>query len=231
MNKVLIYVLSLICAFCLVIALVFTAMQIVIFNESRFHKSYEENDLYDFIGVAEDDLHEITHEMMSYLNGSREDLIIFAEIRGEDQQVFEEREILHMVDVKKLFIGGFKIRNIVAIIAVALLGVLFGLNRKKAIKPLCISYLWAMGITIGAAAALGAMMIIDFNAVFLKFHLLFFDNDLWLLNINTDVLIQMLPESFFNSLALAMVGYLSVFILIPASISIGYLLWSKKKYA
>ena len=231
MNKLLTYILSVICALCVIITLVFTAMQVVIFDESRFHESYEKNDLYEFIGVDEDDLKEITHEMMSYLAGKRDDLIMHAEIRGEVQQVFEEREILHMVDVKKLFIGGFKMRNISAIIAVALLGVLFGIKRKKAIKPLCISYLWTMGAVLAIAAVIGIYMLIDFNALFLKFHMLFFDNDLWLLDINTDVLIQMLPESFFNSLALAMVKYLSAFILIPAAVSVGYLVWSKKKNA
>ena len=105
MDKAVIYILSVICAICAVVALAFTAMQIVIFDENRFHQSYDENDLYEFIGIDEDSLKEVTHEMMQYLAGKRDDLIMRAEIRGEDQQVFEERETAHMVDVKKLFYG------------------------------------------------------------------------------------------------------------------------------
>ncbi len=231
MNKAITYILSVLFAINAILALTFSAMQVVIFDESRFHESYEENDLYEFIGVDENDLKEITHEMMSYLAGNRDDLIMYAEIKGEYQQVFEEREILHMVDVKKLFLGGFKIRNTSALLAAALLGILFGFKKKKAIKPLSVSYLWTTAAFLAIAAALGIVMLVDFNALFLKFHMLFFDNDLWLLDINTDVLIQMLPESFFNSLALAMVKYLSAFILIPAGLSAGYLIWSKKNNA
>ena len=229
MKKVVIYILSVICAVCILLALVFSAMQVVIFDEARFHKSYEENDLYEFIGIDKDDLHEVTHEMMQYLHGRRDDLIMHAEIRGEYQQVFEEREIAHMVDVKKLFMGGFAIRNIAAMIAGALLVILFASFRKKMIKPMCVSYLWVTGAMLVIAAVLGVIMATNFDALFLKFHLMFFDNDLWLLDINTDVLIQMLPESFFNSLALAIVGYLAAFILVPAAGAGAYLIVNKKK--
>ena len=37
----------------------------------------------------------------------------------------------------------------------------------------------------------------DFNKYFLLFHEMFFSNDLWLLNPETDLLIRMLPEGFF----------------------------------
>ena len=164
MNKVVIYILSVICAVCILLALVFSAMQMVIFNEERFHKSYEENDLYEFIGIEKDDLHEVTHEMMQYLRGRRDDLIMYAEIRGEYQQVFEEREIAHMVDVKKLFMGGFAIRDIAAMIGAALLIILFASFRKKMIKPMCVSYLWVTGVMLMIAAVLGVIMATNFDA-------------------------------------------------------------------
>lgn len=229
MNKVLLYILSVICVLCIIFSLAFTAMEVVIFDESRFHDSYEDNGLYEFIGADEDDLKEITHEMMLYLKGDREDLVMYADIKGKYQQVFEEREILHMVDVQYLFLAGIKIRNISAVIAIALLILLFALEKKKAIKPLCISYLWVMAAILIIAVILGIIMLIDFSALFLKFHLMFFDNDLWLLDLDTDVLIQMLPEQFFNDMALAIVVYMAVFILIPAVASIIYLIKGKKK--
>lgn len=228
MNKSLIYTLSIICVLRIIFSLAFTAMETVIFDESRFHESYEENELYEFIDIDEDDLKEITHEMMLYLKGDREDLIMHAEIMGEYQQVFKEREILHMVDVQYLFLAGISIRNISAIITVILLIILFAIEKKKAIKPLCISYLWVMGVILVIAIILGIIMLIDFNALFLKFHETFFDNDLWLLDINTDVLIQMLPEQFFNDMALAIVVYMAMFIVIPAILSIIYLIRMKK---
>ena len=39
--------------------------------------------------------------------------------------------------------------------------------------------------------------IVDFNAFWTQFHQTFFDNDLWLLDPNTSIMINMFPESFF----------------------------------
>ena len=47
---------------------------------------------------------------------------------------------------------------------------------------------------------------IDFNKYFTHFHEIFFNNDLWLLNPETDVLIQMLPLEFFTNISVAVVG-------------------------
>lgn len=45
----------------------------------------------------------------------------------------------------------------------------------------------------------------DFNKYFTYFHLIFFSNDLWQLDPRTDLMIQMLPENFFSSMALNIV--------------------------
>ena len=231
MNKYFVYTLAVISVFCIIVALAFTAMELVIFDESRFHDSYDENELYEFIDIKQDDLKEITHEMMLYLKGDRDDLIMHAEIRNEYQKVFEEREILHMVDVQKLFLIGMRIRYITLRIGVILLLAMIAVLKKEAIKPLCKSYLWVMAGMLFVAIVFGVIAYVDFDSLFLKFHLLFFDNDLWLLDINTDVLIQMLPQQFFNDLALAIVMYMSLFILVPAVGAMVYLIRFKKNNA
>ena len=41
----------------------------------------------------------------------------------------------------------------------------------------------------------------SWQSVFTRFHHLFFRNDLWILNVETDLMIQMMPEPFFMALA------------------------------
>lgn len=68
---------------------------------------------------------------------------------------------------------------------------------------------------------------VDFNRYFTYFHLIFFNNDLWLLNPNTDLLIQMLPEEFFISIFIRIILF---FLLNLAIIQIvGYILMKKGK--
>ena len=88
-----------------------------------------------------------------------------------------------------------------------------------------------MGISSirGAGGIIGIMMLVDFSTMFWKFHLLFFDNDLWLLDIDTDVLIQMFPEDFFNEMARAMVGWGAGSVVVVAALAGGYRIHRRKK--
>ncbi|MCT1989293.1 DUF1461 domain-containing protein, partial [Helcococcus kunzii] len=43
---------------------------------------------------------------------------------------------------------------------------------------------------------------IDFSSAFVKFHKIFFDNDLWLLDPKTDLMIRMLPEKYFLNISI-----------------------------
>ncbi len=74
-------------------------MELVIFDESRFHDAYEEYNRYEYIGISKPDLDNVTHELLEYMQGNREDIVMYADINGEEEMVFEEREQLHMVDV------------------------------------------------------------------------------------------------------------------------------------
>ena len=56
-----------------------------------------------------------------------------------------------------------------------------------------------------AACALYALQA-DFGTLFTRFHLLAFTNDLWLLNPETDLMIRMLPQEFFEKMALRLLN-------------------------
>lgn len=229
MKKVLLYLLAIIGGMCAVLALVLTAAEVVIFDESRFHTAYEEYDRYEYIGISEDDLHRVTHDLLEYMKGNREDIVMYADINGEEEMVFEEREQQHMVDVLYLVDAGFKIRNICAIIAFAVILLLLVFDRKNMLVMLSRGYLVGFIVFFVILIALGAAMMIDFNTLFIKFHELLFDNDLWLLNPYEDIMINMFPQEFFNSLGIAIGIYALVFITVPAAAAIIYLNVKRKR--
>lgn len=172
-------------------------VEIATFDLGFYEKKYEEYNIPDVTGIEMKNLMNVTSEMLDYLKGKREDLIMFAEVNGKTEQVFEEREILHMIDVKALFSKGYIIRNIMMIALIISLGWLVVFQRKVIGKALIITSLWPMALM----SVLGILMYIDFNKYFTHFHKIFFTNDLWLLDPDTDILIQMLPLEFFSSMA------------------------------
>lgn len=229
MKKVLVYIVAIIGGLSAVIALVLTGAQTVIFDESRFHRAYEEYDRYEYIGIEKQDLHRVTHDLLEYMKGDRADLVMYADINGEEEMVFEEREQLHMVDVLRLVDAGFTIRNICAILTVIIIVFIILLYKKSAGKIIAKGYLIGFSIFFVLLVALSIAMMVDFSTLFTKFHLLLFDNNLWLLDPYEDIMIQMFPEEFFNGLGIWIGIYSVVFITVPAIVAAVYLRITKKR--
>jgi len=195
-----------ICLISLPTVLLLTNVEITAFNLDFYEKKYREYNIEEVTGINMTNLMYVTNEMLEYLKGNRDDLIIFTEVNGRVEQVFEEREILHMIDVKDLFSKGYIIRNSMAIILLIALGFLLVYHNDTLGKAIIISSVWPM-LFMGI---LGILVYVDFNRYFNYFHEIFFDNDLWLLDPNTDILIQMLPLEFFSSIAYRILSLFAV---------------------
>ena len=147
-----------------------------------------------------EDLLAVTDEMIDYLRGDRDDLHVFTTMGGEYREFFNAREIAHMEDVRGLFLGGLTIRRTAfcILIACAVFLIASKANLMAVVpKTMCLG----MGAVFLAAGVLGGVIATDFNKYFVLFHHIFFDNDLWLLDPATDMLINIVPEPFFMDTA------------------------------
>ncbi len=190
-------------AISLPLLLLLTNVEVATFDLDFFEKKYDEYNIMDETGIDKVNLLKITKELLDYLKGKRQDIVMFTEVNGKSEQVFEEREILHMKDVKNLFDMGYRIREISLFFCIISMTYIVLFQRKKLGKALVIAAVWPLTLMI----TLASLMYIDFYRYFTYFHEIFFSNDLWLLNPKTDILIQMLPLEFFNSIAYKIVTF------------------------
>ena len=168
----------------------------------------------------------VTEEMMAYLRGNREDLVVDTVVAGEPRDFFNDREKAHMVDVQNLFLGGIDLRlGAAAVFVVALIILVFTKADWKKILPK--SFLIGVGIFVAAVGILAALIATDFNKYFMIFHEIFFDNDLWILDPRTELLIRMLPEGFFFDMVIRIGVIFIISLLILLLISI-ITLWKRK---
>jgi len=200
-------VLSLLSGLVLIVVILLTSIELNIFNLSFFRAEYAKLDSTRVIGISDQELTQTTQGLLAYIKGDRDNLSIQATIKGEKRQVFNEREIKHMVDVRDLYTKAHWVRNTGAAVLIILLLLTFLLSGKKFLR------LWAKGYLAGAAICLclsivlaGAIMK-DFTGFWDKFHLIFFSNDLWQLNPETDILIQIVPEQFFYDLVVRILSF------------------------
>ena len=114
--------------------------------------------------------------------------------------VFQPHEAAHMADCRVLI----RLDTIVCAVCLGIAAVLTaaGMLRRNAREPFLRGVLRGLRIFLCMAGFLLAWALIDFDGLFVTFHRIAFTNDGWLLNPRTDLLIRLMPESFFIRLGL-----------------------------
>ena len=189
-------------SFSVIAILLISSFEIAMYADfSVYQREYEKYDVLDDLDMKMEDVMYVTEEMMAYLRGDRDTLSVITTVEGQEQDFFNEQDRFHMGEVRDLFIGGLNIRT--GAVVTALICLVFLIASKACLKKiLARSYQIALGITGAAVIFIGAAALIDFNAVFVQFHHIFFDNDLWLFDPAEDYMIRMLPEGLFADMVL-----------------------------
>lgn len=180
------------------------------YNKTYYINSYEKYDIVKITGRSLEDLSVISDDIISYLKS-----------RGGDDLLtphFNEREVLHMRDVQDLFDLARAIKFSGLILTIVILAYFL---YKKDYLFIGKTLLYGPIIIYTLLISIGLLTSTDFNKYFTYFHLIFFTNDLWLLNPKTDLMIQMLPEPFFMGMATRIM--LSFFIYLSILQIVGYL--------
>lgn len=186
------------------------------FNKNFYLQSYERYNVVEVTDKGIDKLDHITRDLHGYLKGESDEEAL--------KPFFNEREIKHLEDVKVLFKYGFGLKKLS--FALSLFGIIIFFIYGE-VEKLGQGLFYGTFIWWGLILLLFLLSTMDFNKYFTYFHLIFFDNDLWLLDPNTDLLIQMLPEEFFISIFRIIVLF---FMAILAIIQLtGFILMKKGK--
>lgn len=192
-----VWVTSVLGAVSFIIVLLVTSFQLVLYADLSFYeREYAKYNVLEAVNMEMEDVLYVTDEMMDYLIDKREDLVVVTTVGGEEREFFNDREKAHMADVKNLFMGGLMIRRIA--LALTVISIAIAVISKQNFK-LIIPRAFEIGTAIFGVLVLifGILAYNNFSELFVQFHLLFFDNDLWILNPATDLMINILPEGFF----------------------------------
>ena len=193
---------GIILSFAVIAVLLISSLEIAMYSDfGVYEKEYEKYDVLSDLDMTMDDVMYVTHEMMDYLRGNGDTLSVITTVEGREQDFFNEQDRFHMAEVRDLFIGGLNIR-LGACAAVVLCIVFLLISRADIKKIIPRSYWIALGITGIAVALIGIAAVVDFNAVFVQFHHIFFDNDLWIFDPAEDYMIRMLPEGLFYDMVM-----------------------------
>ena len=188
-----------------IIFLLLATIDNVSFQKDFYSKQYEKLEIAQFINISDADLMATTDVLLDYLQDDIDSLDLIVEIDGVKREVFNQKEKDHMIDVKNLYLNAMVVKNIsLAIFVISILFLIF-YKRKESLSIFKYSFIEAIKIFSVALVAIIFFAIVDFDALWRLLHEIFFTNDLWLLDINTDVMIMMFPLEFFNAIVIKII--------------------------
>ncbi len=183
----------------LALALLLLLPRIVILPSQNAGALYGYFDRYaraDFGGERDAQLKNVSQTLASYLSFQTDSAQTV--VMGED--AFSDKELHHLRDVRALYNQAVKLSWIG--LALLLLVITASLLKARSLKSGAVLLLkrlqLAGALILLLLLVIGLYALLDFTGVFYAFHHLAFTNDLWLLNPQEDLLIQLMPESFFT---------------------------------
>lgn len=188
MKKIII---SSILGLCISLIVLIFSVEYFSFNTEYIHENVSE-DLN--VVINNDDIYKTVKSLTDYLKQDIDNLEFTITKNNEEVNAFNEIEIIHMIDVKKIYENISKLKYIL----IALIGTVIFIIRKKYLVN---SFYYSTIISLVFTVILGILITMDFNKTFIKFHELIFTNEFWILNPKTDLLIQLVPSKFFSDIA------------------------------
>ncbi len=176
-------------------------------NEPRLYNwGFSWFDIPKRTGISQQQLERGGQQIRDYFNNGEEFLDFRVVLDGSEVSLYKEREILHMRDVKRLIQGVYTLQLASLAYLLAFTVAALFIQRREGLAWLSRLVTWGAFLTVAFTAGVGLASAVAWRQVFLLFHLVSFDNLLWILDPRTDYLVQMFPAGFFLTATLLIAG-------------------------
>jgi len=177
---------------CIPVLLITTNVRFAVNDIRLYEYGFNKYEVSKTTGLDNEELTQTAQRLIDYFNSDEE----FTDI-----EVFQEREIAHLKDVKGLIQLVYRLQIGILFFILIYIAFNFLLLRRALWREIARRFLWGSIATIGLIAVLGFLALVGFDDLFLWFHLVSFRNELWQLSPDA-MLLLMFPQGFFNDATL-----------------------------
>ena len=194
-------------------------------DDGLYYQLQSEADVLEAAGISGEDLRildaRLSDGLFAPLNADAAFDNREMEVFGSMQPPFNERELAHLYDCRRLLSPTQPGILYVLLVAAGALLILAG----RQLRPGIAGPAWlASALILLPIGIFGVWAAVDFNSAFNFFHRILFTNDLWLLNPETDLLIRICPSSMFANMGLR-IALRSAVILLGVPLLLTILKW------
>ncbi len=178
-------------------------------------------------GLAETELEKTAIGLISYFNSNEEYISLTIIKDGEPFELFNEKEVIHLKDVKGLIWLDYWVLlgTLIYTLAYASISLLW----RKDWRRLAWGVVGGGGITLALMLALGLGTLLGFDQLFWQFHLISFTNELWQLDPTKDYLIMLFPQGFWYDATVFCTLITVGLAIILGGVAGGYLLFTRRR--
>jgi integral membrane protein (TIGR01906 family) len=152
-------------------------------------------------GIDNSELKRVHRHLIDYYNYREDSPQVSVKKGGRDFKVFNDKELVHLKDVRGLIQLDY-IVQMVSVILMVISAVLLCLRAEEKWLKLVKALLWGSLLTCFVVIIAGILSLLFFDQFFLLFHLVSFTNEFWILDPSRDYLIMLFPGQFFYDVAL-----------------------------
>ncbi len=157
---------------------------------------FEKYDVSRTTRLASSELEKAASGLIGYFNSGEEYINLTVLKDGKPFVLFNQREVIHLKDVKELIWLGYRVGLGTLLYVLAYTGVYLLWRGKKYWRELAWAMVGGSGITLALMLALGLGTLLNFDRLFWQFHLISFSNEFWQLDPARDYLIMLFPAGF-----------------------------------
>jgi integral membrane protein (TIGR01906 family) len=177
-------------------------------------------DVSQTTGLVRSELDKAAAGLIDYFNSPEEYVDITVVRDGQSFDLFTEEEAVHFRDVKQLFRLDFYVLLGTAIYCVAYASGNILLRQRRHYRRLAQAILGGSVLTLALMLLLGAGALLDFDQLFLRFHLFAFTNEFWSAE---GYMLLLFPGGFWYDAVIYCGAATAIATLILAAVAGGYL--------
>jgi len=179
-----------------------TSLRGLVTDRDLMLRGFRDNQVATTTGLDDPQLQRIADAFVVYFQGPPGQIQMQVTAFGQSRALFNAKEVTHMEDVQRLIQFFLQMQIVAAVIVVLRVGVAVVADRATA--PIGRELLWSAALMVALVVLVGALSLMDFEALWTRFHQIAFRNDLWQLDPSRDYLIMLFPEPFWFTATIRM---------------------------
>jgi len=179
-----------------------TSLRGLVTDRELMLRGFRDNQVATTTGLDDPQLQHIADAFVAYFQVPPGQIQMQVTAFGQSRPLFNAKEVTHMEDVQRLIQFFLQMQLVAAAVVVLRIVVAFAFDRASA--SLGRELLWSAALMVALVVLVGVLSLMDFDALWTRFHQVAFRNDLWQLDPSKDYLIMLFPEPFWFTATLRM---------------------------